>query len=389
MSKEQVLARIINCYSSDSSDSEGDILPVFPTKGAESGPEFSIDSLLAARESECLSSPIRSVSAPILEPEPSFDEPFELDALSTVDACVFNVPKQTDFAAFRAILGDVKQVSVPQLSLWEKVIVENYPEFVCGSGAFALRCVASPTGRSFESCLKRIDGCSIDFEVLKALFACSGVDCSRVLALCDASLLANAGDAREGMFWLFMAALAEPVVAFGRYGHVVVRGLRKYLSDAELSMAECDAFVDKMLEMFKNLSPTHLSGFITFFPIVDSASARIVAMFGLKLICGYFGGRDASFEELVNVIGMIKGHYENKDEKQLLSVSAILGLTERAVVAGLKLRMLKAEVVHRIVNALRFTTGNSDASEMIQIKEQLQMTRTQLEYIALSSVSFR
>lgn len=383
MDKDQVLAHIIDC-DSDSSDQDDTDLPIFIKPGSESGPEFSIDSLLAARESECLSSPIRSVSAPILEPETKFEDPFDLQALTTVDACVFDFPENLDMVAARAFIGEAKELPVRELSECDKEILENYPDMIRCSGEFALRCVASPFVRKLELCLRGVDEYSIDFEALKSLFMSSGVEASKVFALANPSFIANAGDAREGMFWLFIAALAEPVLAFGRHGHVIVRSLRKYLREAELCVEEVDSFVEKMVMVFQTLPPYHLSGFISLFPIVDVASAQLVARFGLKYIFAYFGRQDPAFENLAGVIGGIKEHYEKKDEKQLAYVSAILGLTERAVAAGIRLRVIDSTTVQQISTALRFTTGSSDASEMIQIKEQLQVTRAQLEYLALS-----
>ena len=80
----------------------------------------------------------------------------------------------------------------------------------------------------------------------------------------------------------------------------------------------------------------------------------------------------------------LKNLCESMDDDDVLKASTIIALAERAVVTSIQLGIITSEIIEFMIKQLKFSISSSDPGILTSIKEQIHVTRTQLENFLLT-----
>ena len=98
---------------------------------------------------------------------------------------------------------------------------------------------------------------------------------------------------------------------------------------------------------------------------------------------------EVTFEGLAKAMVHLKPLCLSSDDDDLFAASAVMALCERAFVAALKLNIVNKRVAQRFAESLKFSFGNTDAAVLTELKEQVHVTRTQIDLFIQAAMTKR
>jgi hypothetical protein len=192
-------------------------------------------------------------------------------------------------------------------------------------------------------------------------------------------------DARSDILLLHFAAILCPTISeHPEYG-MAVRQLRASLLAPDFL---CDDAVAEVAEKCCQLAVTvpvqNLSLWISMFPLEGWGAELLfrVAMSVCMHLMEQPGG--GSIEDFVDALGNVKTLCESPSDADLVKASAVLALAEKVLITGMKLKRVDKKLMKVMAKNLKFSFTASDMSVLTALKEQVHVTRTQVEMLCQS-----
>jgi hypothetical protein len=173
-------------------------------------------------------------------------------------------------------------------------------------------------------------------------------------------------------------------------GPLATRSLRKLLID--WNEVEDEAIVwlaEQCCDVALELPLQSVALWIGAFPM-DGCGAKILYGLGTRfcqMLLGLNPDGIPAMEQFAGSLSQLKVLCEAGNDGNFLKASALLAVIEKVVVVSIRLRMVNRRTIQAIVGKLKFSFSHSDIGHMTRLKEQLHVTRTQIEM--LSEIDFR
>lgn len=389
---------------SETSDESDDLRSVIQGKRTTLPDDCTIDSLLASRERDILFRPL--VPSPTTSsPEgPGFVAPTDVVPLLSRDGSIFELsaamfPMQVLSLLSSRALPDRPQFA--RLPDWKRQALELFPDSVS--------CIPSILFSMIEEYIATGGKDSPTVLIRYALrFARNSVDYSTWLSFaleaigsnlrCLTALLAignyetfafesddRRSDARSDIVLLHFAAILCPTISeCPEYG-MAVRQLRASLLAADfLSDDIVGAVAERCCQLTAAVPVQNLSLWISMFPLEGWGAEllfRVATRVCMQLMELPGGG---SIGDFIDALANVKTLCESPRDADLVKASAVLALAEKVLIAGMKLKRIDKKLMKVMAKNLKFSLTASDMSMLTALKEQVHVTRTQVEMLCQS-----
>lgn len=393
--------------SSDSSDEEIDKL-FHKTKKTNVLEEFSIDNLLKIREIEKsnLKTPELEESAEQTSDndEVVFVPPIKINDFMHRDGSVFEFSQGNfPFRVFEAIEfneEEPKSHCFPKLKQWQWMALKYHPELVMPSvtALFSLmqELIVADSSHSSDigvSLLKYIENFpkhSINFKIFFDLLKESTYNAPQaavfLLAISDFENFVykdiNEDEAHTSIILIHIAALLCPAITENRfYGHASLQ-FRKNFDYDIYTNEQVDQISDVCFNLATDVPLTNISQIVTLLPlngIGANIANKVTIQLALHLLKVEEILNHPTLEDLAKNLHLIKKLCESTFDSDLIAASAVLALSERAVVSSLKVGGGSIQTIQSMVKSLKFSINSSDLGMLTALKEQIHVTRTQFE----------
>ena len=350
---------------------------------------YTIDQLLEAREQDLLfSQQLETVTTTEDEGEGA-EPPGEVEGLvGNVPLGVFQLIDDRDCVVFCAKL----------LKEWQWRACQIHPEVVMPSWVFfslVQQLILTPTdevGRAVVRCAECLGKKSIEYRLWYG-FVKEGMHTAVpsavfLLAISDFDMFLFENEemeknARVAVVLLHAAAMLCPLISEHSAFGGALKALRNNLKREDLfSDADIKKIVDVVTTICVDVPVKNLHQFLSLFPL-DGVGKRIMYS-ALIRVCFLLIGMesvpdDPTIEDLVSIIGFVKNMCDRPIQCDVNKASVVIAMTEKIVVAGLLLSRMTRSSLDEICKRLRFPIGNGAEGTHIFLKEQLHVTRCQLE----------
>jgi len=396
--------------SETSSDSDDDLRAIINGKKADVPEDCTLDSLLATRETDIF------IHHPVVEsPDESSDDaqsdfvpPVTIGPMLSRDASIFDLPEGAFPMIVLSFLADCQPPDPPsyaKLPEWTRKFIEVSTDLYPKSAdtLFALISELIETeSPELQSLLIRygaqFPSQSIPYRIWHS-FALKAINkniCSLVgllsVANYDSFSFKTESDqrmARTDLILLHLSSIFCPKISMhSDYSHVIpqlVNFLKRDIFDDEIWIGEVTT---KFCNLATEIRIRNWSLWISMFPL-EGFGSRFLLETGTRLCLWLFDStlRDSvSIPEFVEALDRIKGLCESSDNEDLEKASAALALAEKVLIAAIRLRQVDKKTVKIMAKKLKFSFAVSDMSMMTALKEQVHVTRTQVENLSQSDL---
>jgi hypothetical protein len=90
--------------------------------------------------------------------------------------------------------------------------------------------------------------------------------------------------------------------------------------------------------------------------------------------------------EFVGALVNVKELCQADDDAALVKASAVVALAEKGIAAAVRLRIADKQTIKHLARALKFTFPQSDLGVMTALKEQVHVTRAQIEMLEQAEI---
>ena len=179
---------------------------------------------------------------------------------------------------------------------------------------------------------------------------------------------------------IFIASLLTPQTSTPNAFNRVVKNLRDLLRSVILDADDYSFIITKSLEMSHDQPFSNVSFLVSLFPL-DLNGAAILGPFAANYALALLKSEAEGIEGLCTTIHLLKNLCNSADSDDLVVASAVLALTERSITCALKFKLIDESHLNMLLDGLQFNFVNILGQEafMIKIREQLHMTRAQIE----------
>jgi hypothetical protein len=409
-SKSVPVTRVLSSSGNSASASDDDLPSIFRPTGTNSVPaDCSIDQLLKSRQNEIARVPgiRRLLESPELsddEPEiPQFQDPIDLTPTLSRDASIFDFTEscfQTSVLELIHPPSNYERPACPRLPSWQLKTVELYPDQAPHSASILLSLLqevfitrSRPLRHTIVNYARSLPRHSVSFSIWISLVVESiNADPMRLiclLAIAAFDLFQYESDpdiAYRDIIVLYFAAILCPQVSTRSTFHLAVRQLRDNLTSEVLTDDAISNLISDCSELVFDAATENISLLLSVFPL-DGKGAQIMFAIGGRLALNLLGAEPPSrptFEEFTVVLADIKKLIQSSDDADLMKFGVVLALTEKIVVAGMRLKVVNRRGLEQIAKDLKFSFASSDAGEMTTLKEQVHVTRMQIEMLLQS-----
>ena len=179
---------------------------------------------------------------------------------------------------------------------------------------------------------------------------------------------------------LHIASILTPQTSTPSAFNRVVQNLIDMLKSLSLDQDDYSYIITKSLELSHDQPFSNVSYLVSLFPL-NFNGAAILGPFAANVALTLLHSEGEGIEGLCESISSLKTLCYSQDSNDLVIASAVLALSERAIVCGIKFKLLDEAHLDMFLNGLQFNMVNIGGKEalMIRIREQLHITRTQIE----------
>ena len=136
-----------------------------------------------------------------------------------------------------------------------------------------------------------------------------------------------------------------------------------------------------LVYLCKETKESNISLITSYLPL-NGLGSDIMISAGVKLIWSFIPNDvDETLDWLPSILPTLK----NLCQSNPTAASAVVSLVEATVAAAIKAGEIDQEIVKSIIESMKFTIPRTDPAMLTLLKEQLQVTRTQLELLLKSN----
>ena len=393
--KEEILSD-----SSDSSDSDE---PIFKKSNQVKG--ISIDDLLEEREKESKeqSEIDGNQSDGGLSESSSVDffvPPFKIEKLPDNDPSVFDF---RDFTFPMDIFDKMHyghrdvDIFIPPVENWKVLALENFDEFVPFVPEFffslvvrAIQIKTDEAGLLLIKYSSKIPKNSLDFTYFVHLVRiCAEKEpemlCFILGSISPKSFQTNSEEELHNIYFdlvlMYSATILTSKAINNPYSFYMIDQFRLLFTSTILDSAVVEELGDILVSTCFAMECEVLSQMTTYFPLNGSGS-DIMIYFGLHMIAGMMESDcDPTIEWLPTMMEGLKA----KCAQTPIIASAVASVVHMVVSAAIKSGDIDQETIQGIIEAMKFNIPCSDPAMLTMLKEQLQVTRTQLDMLMRAS----
>ena len=392
----------ISTSGESSSENESELATMLRPQTLGGNEDFSIDGLLAARDHDAT---VPSAAVPVNDddsPVSEFHAPIEFNAFESRDASVFDFSQgNLPFRVFGVIdrEGPPEPICFPRMKEWQWKALKTDMAHVEVSSTLLFSMIQELVFvRSFdigrmiikfaEIMPKHSISYSIWFRCVKeAMFSAIDV-VGFILGLSffeNFSFDEEEDDdvAKMEIIMLHFSVLLCPPATESPAAVYAYRALRSNLMTSGFNDAQAKNLADECYALTLDVPVRNLSLLASMLPL-DGIGAQIMFVTAIKLCYDLMKldvPSNVTFDGLVKVIGHLKQLCQSSDDDDLFAASAIMALSERAFLAGIKLKIVTKEAAQIFAETLKFSFSNSDAAVLTELKEQVHVTRTQVDML--------
>lgn len=196
----------------------------------------------------------------------------------------------------------------------------------------------------------------------------------------------QADNSRMEIFLLFFAMICTTDIIEHKHFSLILHQMRSCLIETDFDLSQINFVVKMMCDIFYMISIEMISSIVSLYPI-DGIGAIILHNFSIRIIFSIFDlkfnddDQALTIENLSNEIYRIQFLCNSDDDNDLKKASAVLALTERALISAFQFTTIPNDFIIKMIKSLQFTIKNSDLGLLTQLKEQIHFTRSQLEML--------
>ncbi|OHT05792.1 hypothetical protein TRFO_26394 [Tritrichomonas foetus] len=395
---------------SDSTDSEDDEIRKIIKCDKDVPVEFSINSLLQTRKTDStMNTPIRKIElSDDSSNDDEFKAPMKLPALPEREPSIFDFSQGSKTTRVFEIL-DAQPISdtptFPKLSEWQyqtflylvdKIIPSNDIIFF----SLVQEIIARKSCISGDSLLKfanKFPPHSIDyfhwFEMLRETMFSYKDAVPYLLAIADPEIFKyeseeEAEKAPFDIIVLHVAAILDPIISDNcKYG-IALKKLKHILKSYTFPPDKMNNLIDSCFDLAEEevsdiTEISNIFSFISLFPL-DGIGCEIVYQICLRLSLHLLGAEylpdSLNMDLLANSMSQLKSLCNDSlKNNELRRASAAMALTEKTLVAAMKLKKVSKNNLMTFAKCMKFSINSSDPGVLTTLKEQIHVTRTQYE----------
>lgn len=194
----------------------------------------------------------------------------------------------------------------------------------------------------------------------------------------------QADNARIEIFLLFFAMICTTDIIEHKQFSLILHQIRSCFIKTDFDSSQINYIVKIMCDMFFKIPIEMISSIASYYP-VDGIGAILLHNFSIKIIFRFFDieitedDKSLNIESLSNEIYRVHILCNSDDNEDLKKASAVIALTERALVSALRFTVVPNEIIMKIIKSLQFTIKKSSIGLLTLLKEQIHFTRSQLE----------
>jgi hypothetical protein len=390
--------------SSSSSEDESFLRAIRGTSRAITF-EYTLESLVAAREQEP-PIPRCTPEVPPAQP-PEFVPPSEITALLCRDGFVFDLATNTFSRLVIDFLPDPPLPSLPQsppLSDWQLKALQLCPEQFPPSPPLLYSLMLKILDPSFTRLLgsslvrsaKVFNSVSIDFSIwLSIIQNAINVNIESLVYLLalfipEQFIVPKGSNPAITVILLHFASLLCPTIAEHPEYCLSFVGLRSSLESAEfLNEGMISDLSSRCCNLGLSVPAPNLSFWISSFPL-SGFGAQLFFPTGSRLVLGLMEmniPEVLTIEKFLQALENLRKQCKSREDVLVARVSAVRAIGEKVLVSADKLGLANTTVLKQAVRHLNFAFPGSDISVMTELKEQLHVTRVQIEILDASELS--
>ena len=177
-----------------------------------------------------------------------------------------------------------------------------------------------------------------------------------------------------------IASILTPQTSIPTAFNRIVQNLIDMLNAFIFDQDDYSYIITKCLELSHDQPFSNVSYLVSLFPL-NFNGAAILGPFAANVALTLLRSDGEGIEGLCESISSLKNLCYSEDDNDLVIASAVLALSERAIVCGVKFKLLDENHLNMFLDGLHFNMVNVGGKEalMIRIREQLHITRTQIE----------
>ncbi|OHS95808.1 hypothetical protein TRFO_38055 [Tritrichomonas foetus] len=392
----------------EESESEDDKKEMSKSQNAELPTELSIDCLLLSRKNQPRVH--RSLSFPASaeedkeEGEKLFQEPMELGVYKLLDGNIF---KSRDYH-FSDRFFEILHIEIPDeiLSPCElppglKATIQYHPDLLNITPNYLFAYAHYITVNNIldsDLILYRLsqilEPSSLSYKLWREYFVYALKNSYNAVfslfSICNFFLFKfdseeDSDRARYEVYLLYFSMISCTDFIHHRQFSSILHQIRSCLIDADFDQSQVNYVVGIMCDIAFEVPIEMIASIVSYFPL-DGVGSILINHFSIKMIFSFFGldDPDLNIDNLAQEIYRIKAFCESEDEELLKTASAVLALSERALISSFRLTHVKGTTVSQMIHALRFSLQNTDPGMLTLLKEQIHFTRTQFETLIQS-----
>ena len=388
---------------SDQSDSSDSSEPIFKKNETVKG--ISIDDLLEERERESKeqSEYEGNQSDGGLSESSSvefFVPPFKIEKLPDNDPSIFDFH---DFSFPMEIFDKMHyshndvDITIPPVEEWKVLALENFEDFVPYDPLFffslIIRAIELKTPESGLLIIKyssKIQKNSIDFTYFVHCIRLCAEKVPEMLCFLLGSVTTKSfivkseeetKDIHFDLILLHCAAILTSKAINNPLAFYMIDQLRTLLLSTILESPVIEELGDILVSICFSMECEVLSQVTTYFPLTGSGSDLMI-YFGLHMISGMM---ESEYPPTIEWLPKTMEGLKNKCAQTPLIASGVASVVHMVVAAAIKSGEIDQETIQGIIEAMKFNIPCTDIAMLTMLKEQLQVTRTQIDMLMRAS----
>ena len=404
---------------SESDDDSSDIFGIEIKPKEEVSNDFSIDTLLLERKKDSdmnKSNSKSEISEETEDEEPQFVLSLDdIDPIIPRDGSTFNF-SQGNFPFRIFDLLDCPSIAqshcIPRLKQWQLIALKHNTA-LCEPAVTTFFSIiqelitteSNKIGRMLLDYAKNFPDGSINFDVwfdfVREAMHYSIQSVCYLLSLGRIGLFKfeNSKEKKKAMEKIMMvniSAMICPSISENPLYGEVLSTFRDFLKNSQFSSKQVNKFIKICYDLFFDVPSENISLIVSMFPIEGIGIQiihKLAIKFGIFLLgCNNENHYEPTINDFAQALRSLKQLCHSEDHKDLNKASGILALSERAVLTGIKLKIVNKQLLDEIIQKLKFSIYCSEPGNLTNLKEQIHVTRSQLEaYIhalTLSQINF-